>query len=190
MKAKYLPTLILALAFLNNAVSQDQYLMVIDVQNKFYEGSKVEQQANEMVGSINTIIKSFDPENVIYVKATAKMLTVSYKGIKAEPFFPAPEIDHGLNIVNNQIFTKTEGSAFSLVELNNLLQKRGVKKIILVGLLAEKCVYKTAIDGIDKGYDIFIAKEAVLSKSESKKAKVFRKMTQKGVKIISTKELQ
>ena len=189
MKRKALILLLIGFLFCQSGSAQNEYLMVIDVQKKFYENTKLEQRANEMVQNINSLIERFDPEKVIYVKATAKTLIVSLNGIKSEAVFPAPELDTELQVVNDQIFTKIEGSAFSVVELNNLLQKRGIKKVTLVGLLAEKCVYKTAIDGIEKGYDIFIAKDAVLSKSASKKAKIFRKMTKKGVKIVPLEDL-
>jgi len=180
---------IILLLSINTLFSQEKYLLVVDVQDVFYKNTEIEQDANEMVNNINKIIEKMMPEKVIYIKATGKVLSISLKGIKAIPMEHAPEIDSNLHIVNNNIFTKVEGDAFSLEEMKRFLIDNDAKEIIIVGLLAEKCIYSTAIGGIGKGYNVYIVPEAIVSKSKGRKEKVLKKMNKKGVKILPINEI-
>ena len=163
---------IIWLLSINNLFSQERYLLVVDVQDIFYKNTGLEQQANEIVSNINQIIDKMKPAKVIYIKAIGKVLSISLKGIKGIPMEHAPEIDSNLKIVNNNIFTKIEGDAFTLEDLNKFLFDNNAKEIVIVGLLAEKCIYSTALGGIGKGYNIYIVPEAIVSKSKDKKEKV------------------
>lgn len=179
---------IFCLAF-SDVFSKDKYLLIVDVQKKFYEKTEIESQANEMVQKINQLINKVDPQKVIYIQATGKALSVSWKGFKVLPILPAPELDSNLKIVSNNIFTKVEGDAFTLVDLNKLLTANGAKEIIIVGLLAEECIYNTAIGGKGKGYDVYIVSEAVIGKSKEGKDKTFKKLTENGIKILPFGEI-
>jgi len=188
--------LIIGIICLNiNAVSSqerkqysDKYLIVLDVQHQFYENSPMDSSAKELVRSINSLIDKFDPEKVIYVKATGKTLSFSSKGFFVDTL-PVPSLDSNLKIVSNNIFIKVNGDAFTCMELNNFLRKNNASEIILVGLLAEKCIYKTAIGGIDTGYDIYIIPDAIMGKTTKRKGKAIRKMTERGVVILPFDEL-
>jgi nicotinamidase/pyrazinamidase len=173
----------------NNVFSQNRYLLIIDVQNKFYEKTEIESQANEMINNINQIIDRIESQKVIYIKATGKVLSISLKGIKVTPMTPAPELDSKLKLVNSNIFTKIEGDAFSIEDLNKFLTEHNVKEIIIVGLLAEDCIYSTALGGKEKGYNVYVVPEAIISKSKDRKEKVLDKMTKKGVKILPISEI-
>jgi nicotinamidase-related amidase len=173
----------------NNILAQGKFLLIVDVQAKFYENTKIESPANEMVQQINQVITKVEPQNVVYIKATGKNLSISFKGIKTTPMFPAPDLDSKLKIVSSNIFTKVEGDAFTVDSLNKFLTDNGAKEIIIVGLLAEKCVYNTAVGGKEKGNDVYIIPEAIISKSKEEKEKAFKKLTEKGVKILPISEL-
>jgi len=185
----FLGLALICFLFINNTFSQEKYLLIVDVQDKFYKNTGIEQDANLMVNNINHIIAKMLPENVIYIKATGKVLSISFKGIKAIPMEQTPAIDSNLKIVNNNILTKIEGDAFTLKDLNKFLLDNNAKEIVIVGLLAEKCIYSTAIGGIGKGYNIYIVPEAIVSKSKGKKEKVLKKMKKKGVKILPINEI-
>ena len=46
--------------------------------------------------------------------------------------------------MSNNIFIKIEGDAFTSAELISFLENKKAKEIVLVGLMAEKCIYNTA----------------------------------------------
>ena len=63
------------------------------------------------------------------------------------------------------------------------------KQIILSGIEAHICVYQTAVDFIDKGYEMFVAADTVSSRSEGNRHIGIEAMRQEGVKILSTEAI-
>jgi nicotinamidase/pyrazinamidase len=188
MKYKVIILILISFLACNMGLAQNDYLMVVDVQKQFYENTKMEQRANEMIENINKIIEKHDAQNIIYIKTQGKMLTISFKGIKTEPMTPIPGLDKSLNLVSENIFTKDVGNAFEHNELNDFLQKNNVKHITITGLLAGQCVYKTALGGVEKGLQITVVPEAILGKTAKKKDKAIQKMAAKGVRVASINE--
>lgn len=166
----------------------DKYIIVLDVQQKFLTDKQTDSSAIEFIQTLNSLIDIFASEKVIYIKASGKTLTISLKGCSVETM-PAPDLDSNLKIVSNNIFTKISGDAFTSPELNNFLKNNNAREIILVGLLAEKCIYHTAIGGKEKGYDIYIIPEAIIGKTTKSKEKAIKKMTKKGIKVLPIKEI-
>ncbi|MFZ5942253.1 MAG: isochorismatase family protein [Bacteroidota bacterium] len=169
--------------------SQNRYLMVVDVQSQFYSDPALKEGADEMLKNINLLIGQTHPDKVIYVLGTGKVLSISLKGIKVLPMTTTPEADSALKIVNDQFFTKTEGDCFTLDSLNAFLAAREVKDILLVGLMAEECIFNTAIGGKIRGYNITVIPEALLSRSETKKGRALQKMEKKGVGILTLDQI-
>lgn len=169
--------------------SQNRYLMVVDVQPLFYSDPELKEDADEMLKNINLLIGQTHPDKVIYVLGTGKVLSISLKGIKVLPMTTTPEADSALQIVNDCFFTKTEGDCFTLDSLNDYLSAREVKDILLAGLMAEECIYNTAIGGKSRGYNISVVPEALLSRSETKKARALEKLEKKGVGILTLDQI-
>ena len=158
-------------------------LLIIDVQEKFIKGKKYEQEAIDMIGYLNVMLDKMDPENVIYIQAGGKVLNLSFKKKSVDTLiFP---IDGRLKRINDQVFTKFAGDAFSQSELVDFLRKRGIHDVFLTGLLAEKCVYSTALGGLEKGFNVYLLPEGIIGKSRGSKDKAIGKMSQKGVKTLS-----
>jgi nicotinamidase-related amidase len=164
----------------------EKYVIVLDVQQYWTDNALSKQTSKEMVKSVNTVIEKTNPEKVIYVKTlfASKVLSISFRGIKVDSIF-AIDFDKNLKLVNNKVFEKKTGDAFSVKEMLDLFQVNGSKEIIVVGLLAERCVFKTALGGKSRGFDITLISEAVGGKSEKSKAKTFKKLKKEGVNIVS-----
>lgn len=174
--------------FQNKAYSQGKYLMVLDIQKFPKKDKQMDNSVRDMIQNVNSLISHFNTENVIYIKAAGKALSISFKGFKVVPL-PAPDFDSTLNIVNNNIFIKTEGDAFSSQELRNFLESRNANEIVLTGLMAEKCIYDTALGGKGRGYDITIITEGIIGMTPEKKAKAIKKMKAEGIKFMSITEI-
>ncbi len=188
--------LYLALLFNTNKIfSQekylnDKYLIVLDVQQYWTDNALPDKASQEMLKSINSLIEITNPDKVIYIKtmAVAKILSISLKGFKIDTVY-ADEFDKNLMIVNSTFFVKNEGNAFATTTLIDFLTQNNAKEIIVTGLLAEKCVFKTVLGGIARGYDIFVVPQAIGSKSKKRKQKVLTELQNKGCKIINFNDL-
>ena len=184
--------LIIGIFYLNfsigNSQNSDKYIIVLDVQPQLYTDKKFDSSATVMVQNINALVEKFNPDKVVYVKSTGKALGVSYKGLSIDTL-PAPKLDSNLKIVSQNIFTKISGDAFEVAELNDFINNNNINEIIIVGLLAEKCVYNTALGGKVRGYNIYIIPEAIIGKTLKRKEEAIKKMTEKGINILPIKEI-
>jgi len=189
---KNLKSLILIVILLMNftcAFSQKQkfqnekFVIVLDVQQYWTETSLTEESAAEMLTAINALIGQSDPDKVIYVTSAAVVASLTFKGVKKDTL-PDKGFTKTLKVVNNNVFEKKEGDAFTSGEMMNFLEQNNVKEIILTGILAEKCVKKTALGGISRDYSIYIIPETIGAKSEKSKNKILQELTEAGVKII------
>ena len=166
------------------AYAQDRCLMVLDVQ-KFDKHDKQQEIAvQEMIRNVNVMISRFPPEKVIYIKSAGKALNISLKGISTV-MLPAPDFDNALKVVGNHTFNKTEGDAFTSTELQHFLKNNEIREIVLTGLMADKCVYHTALGGKSRGYNIMIAPEGIVGTTQKKKEKAIARLKGKGIQIIS-----
>jgi len=137
---------------------------------------------------MNTIIKNSNPNKIIYVKAIHRVLSISFTGHSIDTL-PILDLDHRLEIVSNHIFEKNKPDAFSNKELVEFLSMNHAEEIIVVGLMAEECLFKTALGGLKQDLDIFIVPEAIIGKTEKGKEKAIKRLWKKGVKVLPLYEM-
>lgn len=162
-----------------NKINDDKFLIVLDVQEGY---TKNLDQANVpiFINSVNTVIKNTNPDKVIYVNSLHKALEISFKGFKVDTLVKAIP-DSNLIIVNESLYIKDQGDAFSLDSLCEFLKINNATDIIVCGLLAEKCVSSTLLEGQKLGYNMYVIPDAIIGKSEEKKNKVIDKLSKKGI---------
>lgn len=160
--------LILGIGAYSQEKINDKILVVLDIQKLFTETVISDSSAESLIGNTNSIISKFNPNNVVYIQSIARVLNVSLKGFRVDTL-PDLEFDSRLSIVNQNIFTKTKGNAFSSENLSNFVEKSGIKEIVVVGLLAENCVKETLLGGKKKGYTMCYIPEAIAAKNNKSK---------------------
>ena len=69
------------------------------------------------------------------------------------------------------------------------LKDRGISKLYICGLAADFCVYYTAIDGIDLGFEVFILEDVVRAINPDRYKTAMDDFSKKGGKIIHSKEV-
>ena len=170
MKNILLSVFILVLGLETNAQNKidDKILLVLDIQKLFTSTTISDSSAMYLIDNSNSIISKFIPNNVIYIQSIARVLNVSLKGFRVDTL-PNLELDPRLNVVNNNIFTKNKGNAFTSEELNSFVEKSSIKEIIVIGLLAENCVKETLLGGKKKGYTMYYIPEAIAAKNNESK---------------------
>lgn len=99
-----------------------------------------------------------------------------------------------LSSISNELvdYKQTEKSHFSCADNENLLHdiisnKRN--QIILFGIEAHVCVMQTAIDLIDKGYNVCVVIDAIGSRSEKNKEIAIERMKQEGIFVTSVESI-
>ena len=85
------------------------------------------------------------------------------------------------------VFEKTDFSCCASLGLMKLLKKHKIKKVPLCGIEAHLCVYQTAKDLIEKGFEVLIPADAVSSRNALDKEWALKNLQAHGV-FVSTFE--
>lgn len=162
---------------------EDKMLIVLDVQE--YSTKKMtEDQSEQFINTLNSAIEKANPEDVIYVKAIHRRLNLTLTKIYVDTL-PHLDLDKRLIIVNENIFNKTKGNAFSSDSLVHFVKGKGIKDIVVIGLMAEHCAKETLLGGDKLGYNMYFIPEAMVGETDKSKLKTFNKLKEKGIKELS-----
>ena len=172
----------------NNKQINEKYVLILDIQEDYTRGVVDSNSSAELIQIINSIIENSNPDKIIYIKQIHRVLTLSFSGVTVDTL-PISALDSSLKIVSNHVFKKSESDAFLSDELVEFLSHNKAKDVIIVGLMAEHCVYKTTLGAKKQGYNVFIIPEAIIGESEKGKAKAINKLVKKGVEILPLNEL-
>jgi len=140
------------------AASFKPALLVIDIQNVYLPMMDQKEVAPAME-AINTLIDAFRKNNYPIIR-------VYHHEIGQEP---APgteqfEFPQTVNIKDEDPkVIKNHPSAFQMTELDSILKAKGVNTLYLGGLSATGCVLATYFSALERDYDVFMVKEAVMS---------------------------
>ena len=130
---------------------EDTVLMVIDIQERLVPVMKYKDQVINNTNILITAAKEMD----FPVIATEQYP----KGLGRT----VPELVDLLDEEN--IFAKNSFTAYT-DEVKEALKSLGKKKIIITGMEAHVCVFQTARDLIDEGYEVFLVKDGVSSRTK------------------------
>jgi len=167
----------------NKGLTDDKFVIVLDIQD-YYTGNKLsESSSQQLINAVNKVINNSNANRIIYIKRTHKLLnlSLSYPFIYNSFDSAAMLLDKRINIVNDQVFIKEKSSAFSIMELNDFLKQNNAAEIIIMGLLAEQCVYDSLIEGLKLGYKMYVIPEAIIGKTEKRKDEILKTLVSKGI---------
>lgn len=92
-------------------------------------------------------------------------------------------------IANIHPIEKVDFNCLGSEEFRACLGRLDARTLIIAGIESHICVTQTAIDGLDKGYNVYVVSDAVSSRSLADKAIAMERMMQSGVTIVSTEML-
>ncbi|KAI8337250.1 Isochorismatase-like protein [Chlamydoabsidia padenii] len=148
----------------------EEALIVVDVQNDYFPNGKLPTwKPVETAEACAELIKKFRQEGkeVVFVKHVIKDSQV-----KDFPFFIKGT--HGVEIhdivkplPSEKIITKNEVSSFVGTDLKEYLTGKGVKKLVVVGMMIHNCVNATVYSGVEEGFPCVVVEEAVNTMDQS-----------------------
>lgn len=105
------------------------------------------------------------------------------------PGCPGSEMDPRLQLASATYFPKNVGDAFSNPSLEAFLAKNRVNRLALVGLDAEACVMLTAQGARNRGFEVRIVGDAVLTRSKRPLGKILKEYESFGASVVSSDDL-
>ena len=87
---------------------------------------------------------------------------------------------------NTKCVEKTSFSALETLEVVNILEKSGRKQIVICGIETHICVYQTACDLIERGFDVYVLKDGCASRNKYEFKSGIELMKQMNAKVTCT----
>ena len=155
-------------------------LLIIDMQNDFVlPGAPLYVAgALETVGRIRSLLDWFRKERlpVIHVNREHRLdgsdVEITRRAWFKEtggfvvPGTPGCEVVDGLRpLAGEHRIVKTRFSGFFRTELDALLRRLGVRRIVLSGTQLPNCVRQTAVDGLSLDYHVIVPRDACSSQT-------------------------
>jgi nicotinamidase-related amidase len=145
---------------LSDPTMDDAALLVIDAQDNFKASPRWAQRNNpRFEDNVTELIRAFRAANrpVIYF-----MHSDSDPGWSKES--PDYKLMSFLDRRESELLLhKTSHNAFTTTELGRVLQRQGVRRIVVTGIRTEQCCETTARVAFDLGYDVDFVSEATLT---------------------------
>jgi nicotinamidase-related amidase len=151
--------------------SEDASLLIIDIQGKLVKPMKYGEQ---VIKNTNILLSAAEEMNMPVI------VTEQYpKGLGNT----VPELDKRLE--NARKFEKVEFTAY-IDEVKKVLQDTGRKKVIISGMETHICVFQTARDLLNDGYQVFVVSDGVCSRSKENYLNGLSLMENMGALITNT----
>jgi len=162
-------------------------LLVIDMQEATVgtNHAKIFNYPVDLLEKVNKAIVDTDADVVIYIKNFMKNNLINklvpfkcFEGTKAAEF-----VD-GLKMINNNVFVKYEGNAFSNNELLAFLKKENIFEIEVIGVDGGGCVALTALGAINCGFKVTLNTPFIGTVFEKQRDKYYKKLKEKSAVIL------
>jgi len=159
----------------------ERAVVVVDMIHDFVYGKFGSERAQRTVPCIKKLLTEARKKGmpVIYLKDAHgkgdKELEVwgehAMKGTKGSEIIPEITPQKG-----DYVLEKTRYSSFHETGLDGLLNKLGVKEVILAGVTTDICVRHTAADAFFRGYSVTVPSECVETISDDAQCKALDEM--------------
>lgn len=139
-------------------------LLVIDIQNEYFPGGKM---------VIPDGMKALNNSKKLVEFAHQKGIPVwfvHHVGAKGGPLFAEGSVFAEFHkdlqpTKDDRIITKATPSAFVGTDLEQQLKAKGIKQLIVTGLMTHMCVSTTSRDAVPKGFSVIIPEDATATRS-------------------------
>ena len=152
---------------------------MLDVENSLLLIIDIQERLVNMLEKDLIVQKSCALANAARILGVETIVTEQYPkglGYTVEPLKQALSEDV-------TYFEKTAFSVLKEEEFEQILDKTGKKKVIICGIEAHICVYQTAMDLMQKGYDVYLVADASASRNKYEFKTGVELMRQNGVNI-------
>lgn len=130
-------------------------LLVIDVQKALFTRHDPVFNAYKVVERINALVTRAHLFGVRVIYMQHENDSILVKGSEGWQFHP--EIKPR---PTDLVIQKKQGNAFLGTTLQSDLEARGIKHLLITGLVTQGCVRATSLGGLEKGYDVFLVQGA------------------------------
>jgi nicotinamidase-related amidase len=169
-------------------------LLVIDIQEvttgKVSITEEYVQQSDSLIKRTNEVIQFSQDNNipVVYIYTQTDNWFIHLINSTMKKGTVGTQIDARVHLGSEYIFPKEKKDSFSNPELDNFMSQHQISRLYFVGLDAAHCVRNTISAGLNRGYEIFVIEDALISETEDLKKEMIEYYNKNGVKIINSSD--
>jgi nicotinamidase-related amidase len=137
-------------------MSKDTAIVIIDVQNDMFDPANPVYRSEELLATLNRLLTKARAAQipVLYVQHNEK------EGYPLEPNTPRWQIHEAIAPREGEsVIQKRYPDAFQETTLQEELQARGIKKLVIAGLQTEYCVDTTCRRAFSLDYEVTLVKD-------------------------------
>lgn len=155
--------------------SEDSLFVMIDVQGKLADAM---HNASELFEQIQRLARSAN---------TLKIPILITEQLPDKLGSTRNELSDALG--NAPIISKSSFSCCGETAFIDTLKAFNKKQIIVSGIEAHICILQTVLELMEKGYEVFVAADAISSRNPQNKELAIRRMRQHGAEILPTESV-
>lgn len=156
-------------------------LVVIDLQNDITKNYK------DIIGRVNEAINWAAAQGMFVIYIQNHCLSAGTRTFK--PGTHGAEFVPELNIVSENIFTKSKSNALTSDEFSAFIQKNGITEFYVVGADATACIKSTCYNMAKSGYTVHVLSDCITSYVKNKIPEMLVYYESKGCSVIKSEEL-
>ncbi|MDP3448045.1 MAG: isochorismatase family cysteine hydrolase [Eubacteriales bacterium] len=160
---------------------QKKALVIIDIQNDITKNYK------EVIGNINQAIGWAVAQDIHVVYIRHENLSAGTRTFK--PGTHGAELVSDMNIVSENIFTKSKGNALTSEAFAAFVRKNEIVEFYITGADAVACVKSTCFNMRAANYQVHVLSDCITSYDKRKIDEMLRYYSNKGYDIISLDKL-
>ena len=156
-------------------------LVVIDIQNDITKNYK------EIIGNINSAIDWAVSGGMHVVYIRHENLSAGTRTFK--PNTHGAELAPDLNLVSDNVFTKTKGNALTSEAFAQFISANEISELYLTGADAVACVKSTCYNLCKANYGVTVLSDCITSYDKRKLPEMLQYYASKGSAVISVHDL-
>lgn len=160
---------------------QNKALVIIDIQNDMTKNYK------EIIGNINSSIDWAVRNDVHVVYIKHYNLSAGTKTFK--PNTHGSELASDLNIMSNNVFTKSKGNILTSEGFADFVEKNEICEFYVAGGDAVACVKSSTYNLTKANYKVHVLSDCITSYDKKKLPEMFHYYESKGCKLINLRDL-
>jgi nicotinamidase-related amidase len=137
-------------------------LVVIDFQNEYFSGKLLVPDGAKALDQAKKLVSFADQHGIEVIHV--RHITPAGSSIFAEGSKGAEIVDGIKPGKHHTLLTKNQVSVFASTDIDKRLRDKGIKTLIVSGLMTHACIAAAAREAVPLGYNVIVASDAVATR--------------------------
>ena len=168
-------------------------LLVIDIQEGTTGEASVTKnyirQSESLITHVNNLVTEARAKGwtLIWIRSEVTNPLINILNSSMAKGSVGAELDRRLDTSTGLVVVKKKNDSFASTPLDEYLKEKGVGRLVVAGLDAEKCILTALEAAVNRGYWLTVFEETVIAEDDAKMAEMLETYKTMGVEVLSMK---